>query len=414
MLDDGEYLSSVDLTTANGFIPGEFYWFDGTLDDGTNSFELTWAFEVCGMDELTVNGMDIHPSTVYRGEENVPMYLFDLSCDNLQNGRVTVTGIRIHFTGDARTDIATEGVNLYRDIDENGIFNADIDILAARGSLGMGTVVTLTLEDLFVDSTHHEILFLVTDITTTANIGNRVSFVLFSKNDVKVLQPDRCAHFISHDTGATIIENGGTPTPEPTFTLTMTPTETVATTTTATPSPTVSVTPADTMEPDNEGPLAIECNALITSGYIIEGQNFQPIESLVSDTDRGGNNVIGAEYFVNTILDNGDGNPMIPVDHAFDSPVERVAGVLVTGDWVAEESPYTVYIHGKDDLQNWGPFCSCIINVIEPGDPTLTPTTTPYYVIPGNGTAGRLLIHVLLFLCMCIGIRSTLYSYLLR
>lgn len=74
----------------------------------------------------------------------------------------------------------------------------------------------------------------------------------------------------------------------------------------------------------------------------------------VSDALTGGANVAAAEYFTDAVGANGSGTAM---GGSFGSPA-----AAVTADLAVTPGDHTYYVHGQDDLGNWGPVSSVIFH----------------------------------------------------
>jgi len=78
------------------------------------------------------------------------------------------------------------------------------------------------------------------------------------------------------------------------------------------------------------------------------------LTATVDDSSTGGSTIKAAEYFIDTKGANGTGKSMSASDGTFNSPKEAVRAVVyVTG---LSEGTHTVYVHGRDEYGNWGPF----------------------------------------------------------
>lgn len=89
---------------------------------------------------------------------------------------------------------------------------------------------------------------------------------------------------------------------------------------------------------------------------VIAGQIPQTfiLEAVVSDEDRGGAIIRGAEYFLDVKGAAGKGTPMAAADGAFDSSVETVRALIEVTNLTL--GTHLVYVHGQDASGNWGPF----------------------------------------------------------
>ena len=100
------------------------------------------------------------------------------------------------------------------------------------------------------------------------------------------------------------------------------------------------------------------------------------LDATLSDPISGGvqSNLYQAEFFVGTIGADGTGIRMYARDGVFDSPTEEAYMLISLININALGSGnHTIYVHGRDDSGNWGPFDSTVL-VIEQGLPTVTGT----------------------------------------
>ena len=94
---------------------------------------------------------------------------------------------------------------------------------------------------------------------------------------------------------------------------------------------------------------------------------------------------------------------MLALDGIFDSVDEIVTATVSTIDWLPEDSPYTIYIHGQDALLNWGPHCIFSVTVESTEVPTPTPTNTQINNIPVNNSLTKFVIFVILLMISSYG-----------
>jgi hypothetical protein len=73
--------------------------------------------------------------------------------------------------------------------------------------------------------------------------------------------------------------------------------------------------------------------------------------------------VAAAEYFIDTIGDDGAGVAMTPVDGTFDSASEAVTATVNSSGLAIGN--HTLFVHGQDSAGNWGTFDSVILRVTE-------------------------------------------------
>jgi hypothetical protein len=83
----------------------------------------------------------------------------------------------------------------------------------------------------------------------------------------------------------------------------------------------------------------------------------------VDDTTTGANYIMAAEYFIDSVGENGTGTAMSASDNYFDSPIENVKAQIQASALTAGN--HTLYVHGMDAFGNWGNFSSVILEIIE-------------------------------------------------
>jgi len=354
---------------------------------GTDEFWLTWAFEICDLNELLIAGIDQHPDFVAKGSKDQLMYRFDMICDNAQDSTAAVYSMKITYTGSAPTDISPNGIKLYLDSDRNNMFEPIIDTLLSSGSLGTGREVIMPLDNREIIYGVPQRIFCAVDINETAYIGTTVSLGVSSSNDVEIIQPDRCAYFDSYFSGGAIIADIPTVTSTPTHGPTMTATIT------ATPTTSPTLTPTET--PDFRGPSTTDCFP-VTGFSIQEGTLDISIIAQIDNTGRGGEAIIAAEYFIGTIGPDGSGSELYPIDSVFDSAVEWVETGVDTSSWTAVSSPYHISIHGEDTDHRWGEYCEFEITVYKD-----TPTPGP---MPIPVSSGKTQICIIILISMVIAL----------
>ena len=127
-----------------------------------------------------------------------------------------------------------------------------------------------------------------------------------------------------------------------------------------------------------EGPEAEDCKANGENPLTIpEGTEYLSTWARITDVNRGNSNIFTAEYFIGTPGANGTGIRMIAMDLRFDSPDEYALGYVDSSRWTSFGSPYLIHIHGMDDANNWGDFCTVTVHV-----GIASPTPTPTKQIP--------------------------------
>jgi hypothetical protein len=108
------------------------------------------------------------------------------------------------------------------------------------------------------------------------------------------------------------------------------------------------------------------------------------VYSTVSDSATGLSIISGAEAFLDSIGVSGTGFAMLPVDSSFDEIIEDVFDTIPVSGWQAGET-HTFYVHGQDEIGNWGMYDSLIVYVIEYVD-TIAPAVA--VTSPDSGEAG--------------------------
>jgi len=106
----------------------------------------------------------------------------------------------------------------------------------------------------------------------------------------------------------------------------------------------------------------------VTSGVVADpnptnGATSVALTADVNETTTGNSNIAEAEYFVDTVGADGSGIPMGASDGAFDSLTEEVTASIDVSGWAIDK--YTLYVHGKDTVGNWGATESVVLDVTE-------------------------------------------------
>lgn len=117
--------------------------------------------------------------------------------------------------------------------------------------------------------------------------------------------------------------------------------------------------------PDNVGPVFSELEA---DSYNKWAGIDIVIDGILTDySDYASSPLSDAEYFINVVGNNGEGNKMNASDGYFDELTEEVETIISTDGW--EGGEHTVYFHGKDFIGNWGDFKEIMITIQaeEPG-----------------------------------------------
>src|SRR4030042_6377475 len=146
----------------------KFYSSDYTTDSSMRP-----KLEATYYDGLTVTGVDRAPPTVSPGAGNIVMEQLVLTASNADGGQITVTGITVTFVGDSVSDIASGGVKIYDDVNDNGISDSGTDILLGTGSFS-GSTAAISIMDPLVEYGTPERLLICYDISSGALYGNAV------------------------------------------------------------------------------------------------------------------------------------------------------------------------------------------------------------------------------------------------
>jgi hypothetical protein len=85
------------------------------------------------------------------------------------------------------------------------------------------------------------------------------------------------------------------------------------------------------------------------------------LTATVSDSTTGGSVVTAAEYFINSVGQNGTGTLMNASDGAFNSITENVTASVNVSAYT--EPTITLYVRGKDSQNKWGDVNSVVLNV---------------------------------------------------
>jgi len=101
--------------------------------------------------------------------------------------------------------------------------------------------------------------------------------------------------------------------------------------------------------------------------------------AIINDAGAGTPGVMGGELFVGADPGVGKGAPLNADDGAFDSTSENVTGLIDVTNWHEVNSPFTVYMRGRDVAGNWGSTVAVQIDVVDglapaaPGDFSVEP-----------------------------------------
>lgn len=107
-----------------------------------------------------------------------------------------------------------------------------------------------------------------------------------------------------------------------------------------------------------------------------EGAHNCDISAVISDSTTGMSPIRAAEVFVDSSGPNGTGQPMNATDSLWDEIVEDVSKRIDISAFAL--GIHWIYLHGRDDADNWGEFDSLFI-VVTPDDDTLGPNFFDFY-----------------------------------
>lgn len=127
---------------------------------------------------------------------------------------------------------------------------------------------------------------------------------------------------------------------------------------------------------DRTGPATSSVNATVSAGGVVT------LTARSNDATTGGDQVRNAEYFIDTVGNNGLGKAMRVADGVYNSIAE---------DMIAEISGltaglHTIYVHSRDLSGNWGPMVSVQVNTSVTAAPLLVSTNTLNF---GDVTVGQ-------------------------
>jgi len=111
--------------------------------------------------------------------------------------------------------------------------------------------------------------------------------------------------------------------------------------------------------PDTEGPAALD---VLVSPNSTNGAGIVTLNAIIDDSASGNSTVVMAEYFIDTVGNNGEGETMSASDGAFNSPCEGVWADINVSEW--EYDNYTLYVHGRDSA-GWGEVVPVLLEVTE-------------------------------------------------
>lgn len=111
--------------------------------------------------------------------------------------------------------------------------------------------------------------------------------------------------------------------------------------------------------PDTEGPAALD---VLASPNPTNGAGTVTLNAIIDDSASGNSTVVMAEYFIDTVGNDGEGVTMSASDGAFNSPCEGVWADIDVSGWPYRN--YTLYVHGRDSA-GWGEMKEVLLKVTE-------------------------------------------------
>jgi len=133
--------------------------------------------------------------------------------------------------------------------------------------------------------------------------------------------------------------------------------------------------------PDTKGPAALD---VLASPNPTNGAGIVTLSATIDDLAFGNSTIVMAEYFIDTVGSNGDGETMSASDGAFNSPCEEVWADIDVSEW--EYDNYTLYVHGRDSA-GWGEVVPVLLEVTEL--PANTSHVHSIDMLLGTRTAGK-------------------------
>ena len=105
---------------------------------------------------------------------------------------------------------------------------------------------------------------------------------------------------------------------------------------------------------ESEPPVCVWDSVKITSSTFLPGEMAE-IMAIIDDTGRGDEDIVAAEYFIDTVGLDGTGKVMSAADGIFNHYKEKVTATLYSKD-TRNLCPgkHTIWVHGKDVSGLWG------------------------------------------------------------
>ncbi len=98
------------------------------------------------------------------------------------------------------------------------------------------------------------------------------------------------------------------------------------------------------------------------------------LNATISSVGFSGENIVSAEYFVDGVGIAGNGDSMLFVNGGADETTENVTQTFSAEDFIGDygSGTHEIFVHGRDLNNNWGPFESVYVNVIDDLGPAVT------------------------------------------
>jgi hypothetical protein len=126
---------------------------------------------------LTVNGLPKASGNIPPGQTDVTMEQLSLSASS---GTITITDIQVDQTGTG-VDADTGNIDLFDDVNDNGVFDTGTDLLLDTQTFTGGTLTFTGLAKTVTSGTPENLLF-VADVAAGATLGNTLEFTLASNS----------------------------------------------------------------------------------------------------------------------------------------------------------------------------------------------------------------------------------------
>src|SRR5207247_5703300 len=120
-------------------------------------------------------------------------------------------------------------------------------------------------------------------------------------------------------------------------------------------SATDSVGNGNTASASTDNTVTYDTHGPVTSNTAVTPSPTNTAPAVTATETDALSNVAAAEYFIDAAGANGTGTTMSAVDAGFDSGTEDVTATMPAAQFAAlSQGSHTIYVHGKDQLGNWG------------------------------------------------------------